>query len=224
LARRERAVVAIECPVGETLIQETVLLHVYGARRKLPERRLRRAIHLATSRTLEQDPKYAIRLLVDIAIRALSPAVNDPTTAVQTLDHIEDLLRRIGRRQLDVGQVCDDDGALRLIFPVPTWQDYLELSFDEIRQYGGTSLQVVRRLRAALVGLQEGVATAERREAVGRYLDHLNLAVGRSGFDEQDQVSAQGEDRQGIGLARKRAEPKPQPATTPRSLSPLSTT
>src|SRR6516162_999876 len=88
------AVVAIECGVGDTLVEGAVLIRVHGTGRRLPVQALRQGIHVGTSRTFEQDPKYAIRLLVDIAIRALSPAVNDPTTAVQALDQIEDLLRR----------------------------------------------------------------------------------------------------------------------------------
>src|SRR6516165_2675188 len=103
VAQGADAVVAIECGVGDTVVEDAVLLRAYGATRKLPEQALTRAIHLATSRSFEQDPKYAIRLLVDIAIRALSPAVNDPTTAVQALDQIEDLLRRLGCRQLEAG-------------------------------------------------------------------------------------------------------------------------
>ena len=152
LAQSVDAVVVIECGVGETLVEDAMLLRVHGAAQMLSERALMRAVRLATARTFEQDPKYAIRLLVDIAIRALSPAVNDPTTAVQAIDQIEDLLRRLGRRQLDAGYARDAAGTLRVVFPVPTWQDYLALSFDEIRQFGATSIQVVRRLRAALVG------------------------------------------------------------------------
>jgi uncharacterized membrane protein len=177
---------------------------VHGAARRLPERALRRAVRLATARTFEQDPKYAIRLLVDIAIRALSPAINDPTTAVQALDQIEDLLRRLGRRQLDTGYARDAGGTIRLTFPVPTWQDYLALSFDEIRQFGANSVQVVRRLRSALVGLGDTITVQEHRDAVQRYLDHLNLGVGRSEFDDLDQAVALQEDRQGLGLSRRR--------------------
>jgi uncharacterized membrane protein len=209
LAHSADAVVAIECGVGETLLEDTVLLRVHGTARRLPERALLRAVHRGTSRTFEQDPKYAIRLLVDIAIRALSPAVNDPTTAVQAIDQIEDLLRRLGRRQLDAGYARDATGAIRLTFPVPTWQDYLALSFDEIRQFGTSSIQVTRRLRAALVGLGDTITEKGRRDAVLRYLDHLNLGVGRSGFDDQDQVEALQEDRQGLGLSRKRVTPGP---------------
>jgi len=211
LAQNADAVVSVECGVGETLVEDAVLLRVYGAGRKLPEQALTRAIHLATSRSIEQDPKYSIRLLVDIAIRALSPAVNDPTTAVQALDQIEDLLRRLGRRQLDAGYARDSDGTIRVTFPVPTWRDYLALSFDEIRQYGATSIQVGRRLRAALVGLIETIAVGDRRIAVQEYLDHLNLGIGRSSFDAEDRAAVLQEDRQGLGLPRRRPVSKSPP-------------
>lgn len=215
LAQGADAVVAIECGVGETVLEDTVLLRAHGTGQKLPERTLRRTIRLATVRTFEQDPKYAIRLLVDIAIRALSPAINDPTTAVQALDQIEDLLRRLGRRQLDAGYARDPSGTVRVTFPVPTWQDYLALSFDEIRQFGATSVQVMRRLRAALVDLSNTIATVGRRDAVLRYLEHLDRGVGRSDFDDQDQVVALQEDRQGLGLSRKRHEAKATTIDTP---------
>jgi uncharacterized membrane protein len=205
-------VVSFECGVGETLVEDAVLLRVRGSAQNLPEQLLRRAVRLATTRTHEQDPKYAIRLLVDIAIRALSPAINDPTTAVQALDQIEDLLRRLGRRQLDAGYARDGTGTIRVTFPVPTWQDYLALSFDEIRLFGATSVQVVRRLRSALVGLADTVAGQERRDEVLRYLDHLNRGVGRSGFDDQDQAAALLQDRQGLGLSREQNKTTEAPA------------
>ncbi len=105
---------------------------------------------------MEQEPKYPIRLLVDIAIRALSPAVNDQTTGVQAIDQIEDLLRLLGQSDLDAGQIRDAGGELRVIVPMPTWHDYLSLSFDEICQFGLTSVQILRRLRSALSGFGSG--------------------------------------------------------------------
>ncbi len=177
----------------------------------IPEARLRQAIALARERTFEQDPKYPLRLLVDIAIRALSPAVNDPTTAVQAIDQIEDLLPRLGRRVLDAGCVSDEQGALRLIFPTPTFEDYLTLAFDEIRQYGAGSVQVMRRLRSALLGLADSVAGSERRALVQRYLQHLNLTVEHSVLDAEDRVMALKEDRQGLGLSRRQAETRTAP-------------
>jgi uncharacterized membrane protein len=171
-----------------------------------------RAIRLERERTFEQDPKYPIRLLVDIAIKALSPAINDPTTAVQTLDQIEDLLRRLAERELDAGRVEDTEGRLRLIIPMPTWEDYLTLAFDEIRLYGATSVQVMRRLRSALADLADVVPDGPRTDAVKRYLDHLDRAIERSPLDPIDRIMARQEDRQGLGLSHRPAEPDEPPA------------
>ena len=82
----------------------------------------------------------------------------------------------------------DPSGTIRVGFPMPTWQDYLGLSLDEIRQLGAASVQVVRPLRAALVGLADSTDATNRREAVLQYLDHLNRSVARSAFDDQDQA------------------------------------
>jgi uncharacterized membrane protein len=131
-ARHANAVIVMNCAVGDTLVESSLLLQVHGAKSPLLENALMRAIRRDRERTFEQDPKYPIRLLVDIAIKALSPAINDPTTAVQTIDQIEDLLRRLGQHDLDVGYVSDASGVVRLVFPM-TWQDYLALAFDEIR-------------------------------------------------------------------------------------------
>ncbi len=124
LAQSGDALMVLECAVGDTLVEDTVLLRVHGSTLRLPEAALMRAIRLSNTRTFEQDPKYAVRMLVDIAIKALSPAVNDPTTAVQALDQIEDLLRRLGRRKLDAGRVIDSSGRIRLILQMPTWDDF----------------------------------------------------------------------------------------------------
>ena len=97
----------------------------------------------------------------------------------------------------------DADGVLRLIFPTPTWDDYLTLAFDEIRQYGVDSLQVMRRLRAALHGLEDSAGDENRSEAVRRYLRHFDEMVGHSSHDLEDRTVALQEDRQGLGLSRK---------------------
>jgi uncharacterized membrane protein len=205
-ARQAEAIIVMTCAVGDTLVDDALMLRVHGAKSPLSERQLMSAIDLERERTFEQDPKYPIRLLVDIAIKALSPAVNDPTTAVQPMDQIEDLLRRLGRRDLDAGYARDADGVFRLIFPMPTWEDYLALAFDEIRQFGTTSVQVMRRLRSALAGLMESSTIIARSEAVQRYIQHLDLAIDHSTLDAQDQTMARHEDRQGLGLSRKRAQ------------------
>ena len=166
LARQAGGTIVMACAVGDTLVEGVVLLRVHDAATPLPENALLGAVRLGRERTFEQDPKYPIRLLVDIAIKALSPAINDPTTAVQTIDQLEDLLRRLGAAELDAGHVVDADGAAAAGLPDATWEDYLTLAFDEIRQFGvefgsGDAADEVRARRP------RGVA-AERRPGAGR--------------------------------------------------------
>ena len=98
---------------------------------------------------------------------------------------------------------------------MPTWEDYLALAFDEIRQFGMTSIQVLRRLRAALIGLAETITTPARAEAVQRYLRHLDLVIDRSALDPEDKRMALQEDRQGLGLSRRRESPELMQAQRP---------
>lgn len=205
LAAREEAIVALAFAVGDTVVGGMPILRVHGGARPLSERRLRRSVRVGAERTFEQDPKYAIRLLVDIAIKALSPAINDPTTAVMALDQVEDLLLRLGRRSLSAGRSRDRNGKLRLLYPVPGWEDFLVLAFDEIRFYGATSIQVMRRMRALLQDLMEHVP-AERRAALERYLERVDKGIRRSFEDVDDRKDALEEDRQGLGLARERPQ------------------
>ena len=155
--------------VGDTVLEGMPILHVRGTAAAPPLARLSDAVALGSDRTFEQDPKFALRLLVDVAIKALSPAINDPTTAVQALDQIEDLLLRLGRCDLDVGRVYDAAGHLRFEMPVPSWDDLVVLALDEIRFCGATSVQVMRRTRALLQDLADQVLP-ERLAALEYYL------------------------------------------------------
>jgi len=207
-AQKANAVIFLASAVGDTLVENALILRVHGGRLTIPEDRLICGFQLKKERTFDQDPKFALRLLVDIAIKALSPAINDPTTAVQTLDQIEDILHHLGQCELDVGHVRDSMGQLRLIFPVPTWDDYLALAFDEIRQFGATSVQVMRRLRSALIAVAEALPDPAQADATRRYLKHLDAAIDRSSFDSEDRIAARQEDRQGLGLSRFHVEEK----------------
>lgn len=202
LAQGADALIRLDCAVGDMMMDGSVMLRVLGGAGAVPEAALRRAVRLGSDRTFEQDPKYPIRLLVDIAIKALSPAINDPTTAVQALDQIEDLLRRLARHDLADGRCAGADGAMRVVFPTPDWDDYLALAFDEIRVFGATSVQVMRRLRSALRGLAELVGDSERAAGIRRYIDHVDAAIQHSAFDETDRAAARREDPQGLGLTR----------------------
>jgi uncharacterized membrane protein len=203
LAERAEAVVAVSAVVGDTLVEGDAILRIHGGAKPIPEKELRQAVRVGTQRTFEQDPKYALRLLADIAVKALSPAINDPTTAVQAIDQINDLLLRLEREELGDLRITDQKGALRVSVPMPTWDDYLALAFDEIRHYGLSSVQVMRRLRAALVGLAQAGAEPGRQASVERYLAHLDRAIAHSHLDAQDRAAARLPDPQGLGLSRK---------------------
>jgi uncharacterized membrane protein len=205
LAEREGAVLALAWAVGDTVVDGMPLARVHGGTGRVAPEELRRLVRLGPDRTFEQDPKYALRLLVDIAIKALSPAINDPTTAVQALDQVEDLLLRLGRSDLDTGRVRDRRGALRLVFPVPSWEDFLVLAFDEIRYCGASSIQVMRRMRALLHDLKDHVPDG-RRPALQRYLERVDSGIRRTFDDGEDRRDALEVDRQGLGLSRERRE------------------
>jgi len=201
LAESVNGVIELDYPVGDFVPYGANLLDVRGGSAKIKERVLRGAIIMGDQRTVEQDPKYAFRLIVDIAIKALSAALNDPSTAAQAIDQLDDLLRRIGNRRLAVGNVYDEEGALRVIYPAPDWEDYLDLALDEIRYFGADSIQVMRRLHALLEDLLEAVPP-ERKPLVLHHLERLNTSVGRTFTDLEDREDAGQADRQGIGLTR----------------------
>jgi uncharacterized membrane protein len=201
LARLADGIIEVKYAVGDTVTDGSEVLHVRGGKRTLPEAALRQGIALGFERTIEQDPKYALRLLVDVGIKALSPAINDPTTAVMALNEISDLLGRIGRRQLEVLRAVGARGTLRLVCPASTWDDFLSLAVDEIRFYGANSFQVMRRMRALLADLEQ-IVPFERRAAVRQAMLRTEISVSRTFVEASDLQEAQEVDRQGIGLSR----------------------
>jgi len=194
-ARSADAIVKVLPAVGDFIPVGAPVLAVY--RNRIPEDSVE---HLALSpeRTMTQDPAFGFRQLVDIGQKALSPAVNDPTTAVQAIDLMHDLLRKLATRPFPRGQRCDDEGKLRLTFPVMTWDAYVHLACDELRHYGATSLQVMRRLRAMLEDIHS-VAPADRRLVVEKQLGLLSAAIERNWADVEDRALGLVGDPQGIG-------------------------
>ena len=120
--------------------------------------------------------------------RRVSPAINDPTTAVLAIDQVHHLLRRVGRRRLDTGEVRDADGILRVLYRTPDWDDFVLLGVAEIRQYGAESLQVVRRLRAMLENLL-GLVPPARQDILREQLRLLQSGVQRT-FSDPENASA----------------------------------
>jgi uncharacterized membrane protein len=209
-ARGHGCLVVLCRRVGDFVPAGAALIETYGGAPGIrAERTLRNMIVLGDERTIDQDPAFAIRIIVDIADKALSPAVNDPTTAVQALDHLSDVLRLIGTTDLSRSQ-WHADHAVRtgLVIPARSWQDYLTLGVTEIREYGATAIQVMRRMRAMLEELRDEVRT-EYRPPVEDELARLETTVARAFADSVDLDRANTADPQGIGG---RTEP-PGPST-----------
>jgi uncharacterized membrane protein len=198
VARDADAVVELVPQVGDSVTRGDPLFRVFGGTQPVSHDALRGCVAVGAERTLEQDPRFAFRILVDIANRALSPAVNDPTTAVLALDQIDHLLLCLGRRRLDEGLARDRDGKLRVVYGTPDWPDYVTLAVSEIRHYGEGSLQVDRRLRAMLEHLIRELPEAHR-PPLEEELALLGSAVKRGFQDEADRKRAGVADYQGVG-------------------------
>ena len=157
-----------------------------------------RHVLLGPERVHTEDLAYGFRKLVDIAVRSIAQPFNDPTTAVQALHRLHDLLRQIAARPLPCGEHRDEDGVVRLLERTVSWDGYVRLAFDEIRLAGASEPQVTRKMCAALADLKS-VAPPDRQEPLDRQLRLLNAAVRRSHEDEEDLVAALTPDTEGIG-------------------------
>ncbi|HET6713953.1 MAG TPA: DUF2254 domain-containing protein [Actinomycetota bacterium] len=177
------------------------LFIVHGRPEHLDENRLFAALSLKLEPTLDEDVAYGVRLLVDVAERSLSESpFQDPTTAVQAIDRLHDVLRQLARRPFPDGRVPAEDGRIRLLVKMMTWEDYVHLAFDEIRMAGAGSPQVSRRLVAALMDLRR-VALPERIAVLDEQARLLRAATVEAMHDERDIRFALDPDREGLGAA-----------------------
>ena len=176
LARSADGVIEFVPHVGDFVAVGEPLFRLHGGAAAIDDRRLRASVALGSERTMEQDPTFAFRILVDIAIKALSAAINDPTTAVLAIDQLHRLLRLVGLRHLRDEELRDDAGTLRLVHRTPNWEDYVHLTCTEIRHYGGGSMQIARRLRSMLENLLQSLPP-HRHAELHRQLELLDRTI-----------------------------------------------
>lgn len=198
LAQRADCVIELVPQVGDHVTAGEPLFRIYQGGATLPASTLCESIAVGQERTLEQDPAFAFRIMVDIASKGLSPAINDPTTAVLALDQIHHLLRNVGSRRLDDGRICDAAGRLRLVYRTPDWEDFVCLAVTEIRQFGGESIQIARRLRAMLENLIQTLPEA-RVPLLRQELAVLHRFAERCFSEPEDRAMAEISDLQGVG-------------------------
>lgn len=187
--------------VGDFVPTGSALLRVVGDASRLSRKAAVSCVALGPERTLNQDVAYGIRMLVDIAERSLSAGpYDDPTTAVQAIDRLHDILRQIVRRPLHSGSYLDSAGVHRLSVPTMRWDGYVRVAFDEIRQAGADSPQVSRRLVSALEDLLS-VAPPDRRPALEHQLVLLGQQAGVGAPSHTDRRAAMTPDPSGLGSA-----------------------
>ena len=198
LAERSNCVIELVPQVGDFLAEGDLMFRLYEGGESLSADTLRSSVALGQERTLDQDPTFAFRIIVDIASKALSPAINDPTSAVLALDHIHHLLRDVGSRNLGDGREIDRTGHVRLLYRTPNWEDFVHLAVTEIRHYGGDSIQVTRRLKAMLDNMIE-ILPEKRAPLLRLELSLLEATSKRMFVDLYDQSLAETGDLQGMG-------------------------
>ena len=186
--------------VGDFVPTGAPLIRIVGDPGGLSRSDVVGSIALGPERTMNQDVAYGIRMLVDIAERSLSSGpFEDPTTAVQAIDRLHEILRQLARRPLHSGAHHDAAGELRLLAPTMRWDGYVRVAFDEIRQAGAASPQVSRRLEAALKDLL--TVPPDRRPALEHQLALLRSSAAVAALDDSDRKAALVPDPSGIGSA-----------------------
>jgi uncharacterized membrane protein len=175
LAEEHGLTICLLRAVGEFVPGGAPLLEVHGEGHP-DDASLRSAVHLGKERALDEDVGFGLRQLVDIAERALSPGINDPTTAVQVIDQLHDLLRRLATRPLLARQQMNRSGRLAVHVPQPDLEDHITLAVDEIAHWGADVERVQRRLGVMLRDLHAAAIPAHR-PAVARVLESLPARI-----------------------------------------------
>jgi uncharacterized membrane protein len=157
------AVIVLRAQIGDTLQEGAVVAALHGG--DASDAAVLAGLVTGQERTFGQDPLFAFRLLADIGLRALSPAVNDPATAAQVLDTMQSLLAPLASRDLDVAEIADDAGAVKVVLALPSWDDYLRTALDDLIESGSGSPMVLLRARALLADLL-AAAPPQRRSSI----------------------------------------------------------
>ena len=204
-ARKADGLIEVAPRVGDFVAVEEPLFLLRGGATQIDDRMLRGQIAIGRERTIEQDATFAFRVIVDIAIKALSKAINDPTTAVLSIDQLHRMLRAVGQRSLTSEQILDPEGRVRVIFRTPNWDDFVQLTFSEIRLYGAENFQVARRLRAMIMNLLQNLSES-RLTALRKELELLDRTLERYHTFPEELALSRVPDTQGLGGARTPAQ------------------
>ncbi|MHC8606564.1 DUF2254 domain-containing protein [Paenarthrobacter ureafaciens] len=194
-ANKHGAVLRLDKEPGSSLIQGVPFATAWPLKTGTPltakdRDALSSAINAAVTtgfeRTSVQDLGFGFRQLVDVAVRALSPGINDPTTAVHIIGHLSALLCRLAEREAGPEHVTDDKGRVRVVLPLPSLPELLGLSMTQIRHYGAADPEVARRLLQLLHELALCDKKQTLRPVILEHLDRLREAITASSYLERE--------------------------------------
>ncbi len=174
IARSQNLLLRLKYRPGQFVVENTELAFVWPgehANQKLTQQ-INDAFVLGMQRTEDQDVEFSIQQLVEIAVRALSPAVNDPFTATQCIDHLTAALCRISKRDFPSPYRYDQDNNLRVIANPVTFANLIDDAFNEIRIYGCSDVAVTKRLLEAIALIASQTRNQKERSVL---LDHANV-------------------------------------------------
>lgn len=173
IAKRNDWIIRLACRPGDYIMKGSSLLRIEGARRcdEAMQCSMVNLFFLGRQRTAEQDMEYSIRQLVEIGVRALSPGINDPFTAMNCIDWLGSAISAVARHGLPSPRRYDDKGKLRVIAEVWTFSGLVDAAFNQIRQFGAESVAVSLRLLEVLASIAEQLRTDDQRKAVAHHVE-----------------------------------------------------
>lgn len=186
LAERHGTVIRMERGIGDFVVQGTLIASVAGPETDDLAAAVNGVYTVSAYRSVYQDAEFGIRQMVDIALKALSPGVNDSTTAVTSVDHIGAVLVRLARRRIEPGHRLDEHGALRVIAVGPSFESLLAAALDEIRQNAGGNASVLARLLRTLAEVAACTADPARRALLLHHGERILRAAEAGIPDEED--------------------------------------
>jgi len=180
-AQEHGTIMRMECGIGEFVVEGTPLISVADPA-ELDEDtadELNAVYVISPHRTVDQDASFGIRQLVDIALKALSPGINDTTTAVMCVNYLAAILVRLASRPIATVRRLDY-GELRVIARGPSFASLLAEAFDQIRQNAEGNVAILTRLLQALEIIAGQTANARRRQAMRQQADLINAVAERT--------------------------------------------
>lgn len=187
LATEDRTIMRMEQGIGSFIVQDTALISL--ALTYPPEKKTTEAVNSAyiigTHRTVDQDPAFGIRQIVDIAIKALSPGINDTSTAVICVDYLSSIMARLAGRQFPPMYLYKDE-TLRLVAIVPRFEGLLAEAFDQIRSSAETNLAILIRMLGALNTISSMTNNANHLTALEQQLQLIAELADRSFASNHD--------------------------------------